>query len=63
MATPWWKRLGSPIGRRGPGNRARPKYKQRSGTRHEVKNLRQLAKQNPDRSPQFDAAPAADNGR
>ena len=48
MATPSWKRPGSPIGRRGP-RKAHPKYKQRSGapwTREEVKNLRQLAKRN-----------------
>ena len=48
MATPSWKRPGSPIGRRGP-RKAHPKYKQRSGapwTREEVKNLQQLAKRN-----------------
>jgi hypothetical protein len=48
MATPSWKRPGSPIGRRGP-RKSHPKYKQRSGepwTREEVKNLRQLAKHN-----------------
>ena len=48
MATPSWKRSGSPIGRTG-ARKTNPKYKQRSGqpwTREEVGNLRQLAKHN-----------------
>jgi hypothetical protein len=43
-----WKRLGSPIGRKGP-RKANPKYKQRSGEpweSDEVGALRALAKQN-----------------
>ena len=48
MATLSWKRTGSPIGRSGP-RKANPRYKQRWGepwSRDEVKDLRQLAKQN-----------------
>jgi hypothetical protein len=48
MAQPAWKRAGSPIGKTGP-RKANPGYKQRSRqpwTTDELKNLKQLAKDN-----------------
>jgi hypothetical protein len=48
MAQPAWKRAGSPIGKTGP-RKANPRYKQRSRqpwTTDELKNLKQLAKDN-----------------
>jgi hypothetical protein len=41
MATPNWKRPGSPIGRTG-ARKANPKYKGRSGEPWEVKEVREL---------------------
>lgn len=48
MAQPAWKRLGSPIGKKGP-RKANPTYKRRSGQRWssaDLRTLRQLAKGN-----------------
>jgi hypothetical protein len=48
MATPAWRRPGSPIGKKGP-RKANPKYKRRSRERwtpQEVRQLRSLAKDN-----------------
>lgn len=48
MATPNWKRPGSPIGKKGP-RKANPKYKRKLGqpwSDSDVRKLRDLAKQN-----------------
>lgn len=48
MATPNWKRSGSPIGKKGP-RKKNPEYKRRSGenwTGADLRNLRTLASNN-----------------